>query len=260
MVEHAFGSQASSSAESTSSLPPLEELLREQPVSKSKQAASKQSDRGDDDTNKSSISVAGETSNGEDESAGFIPRLDSIAAAIFVPLTESSKLLSPPKFVPGSLEHHGAALNLIASHEASVRDNLQAHYQREILRIHLEAEALNPSFDYLTATTGVQAEHEAALRHDLDGMIANMREPDNPSADYNIKNVPFPNMDAPVTYALINSPRESAARDVMKVIAVAAREVSYFDNHVRSMSDAVKKQMQDSALRSQKQPDRMDID
>jgi hypothetical protein len=286
MAEYACSSQSS---ESTSELPPLEELLRDvpiKPISRSKQAISKQRDCGDgentressidkDITNKRSISSSSRTSsdrisidmacatgNRETNSPEFdpIPPLTDTSSAIFVPIAESTKLLSPPQFVPGSFDYHRAALNILTNHEATVRNNIQSYYQREMLRINREAEARDPSFDYFTAVANVRKEHEAALKQDMDIMIANMRERDNPAIDYNIKSMPYPDMDkVPVTYVLVNSPRESAARDVMRVIAAATKEISSFDNHVRCMSDAIKMQMQAAALR-EKQQGRMNID
>ncbi|KAL7944395.1 hypothetical protein V8C42DRAFT_326672 [Trichoderma barbatum] len=290
MAERVYGSLPSSSSESLSELPPLEELLRQQPVGKSKQAISKQENFGDDENtrknsidkasnkessanaNKTSIDITNidmassdmtsTTSNGEDNGRdlGFIPPADNISATIFVPITESTKLLSPPQFVPGSFEYHRAALNLVTSHEASVRNNIQAYYQREMRRINLEAEALNPSFDYFNAVANARNEHETELRFALDAMIANMRERDIPAADYNAGTLPLPDLDkVAVTYVPLNSPRESAAHGVMKVIAAATTEMSSFDNHVRRMTDDIKAQMKAAALRSQKQA-RMDVD
>ncbi|KAL7912717.1 hypothetical protein GGI35DRAFT_260164 [Trichoderma velutinum] len=294
MAENANGSQSS---ESTSELPPLEELLREVPASRGEQTISRQGDCGDDDeyndknirheennresstdkdsanensTRSDTISIDDDTStemasasnHGKDDSTDldFIPPLTNPSAAIFVPITESTNLLSPPQFVPGSFEYHRAALNIVTNHEASVRNNIQAYYQREMRRINREAEARNSSFDYFTAVANVRKQHEAALKDDLDSIIGKMRERDNPAIDYNIKSVPLPDMDrVPVTYVPLNSPREIAAREVMKVIAAATQEISSFDGHVRCMSDAIKMQMQAAALR-QKQQGRMDID
>ncbi|KAL7937465.1 hypothetical protein V8C35DRAFT_276960 [Trichoderma chlorosporum] len=214
-------------------------------------------------SNRASIeSTARMPNNGENNATDFdrIPPLTNTAAAIFVPITNPSSLLSPPQFVPGSSEYHRAALNIVNNHEASVRNNIQELYQREMLRINREAEAHEPSFDYIAAVADVRREHDASMKHDLDSVIANMRERDNPAADYNIRIVPPADMDqVPVTYVLLNSPREAAARDVMKVIAAASQEISSFDNHVRFMTDAIRMQMQAAASR-EKQQSRMDID
>ncbi|RFU81744.1 hypothetical protein TARUN_446 [Trichoderma arundinaceum] len=189
-----------------------------------------------------------------------IPRLDLVAAAIFVPISESSKLLSPLDFAPNSPDHHRAALSLVTSHEASVRDNITALFQREILRISLDAEAANTHFDYPKATANVQAQHEAALRHDCEDMIANMRAPHDPSKDYNIKTIPVPNLAVPVTYVPINSPREYATQGVMNVVSAASRELASFDAHVASIRDAIEKQIGDSVLQGENPSDRMDVD
>ncbi|KAL7783045.1 hypothetical protein V8C43DRAFT_295043 [Trichoderma afarasin] len=297
MAENEYGSQ-----ESASELPPLEELLREYSGSKGEQTIRKQGDSGDDNYNvkntrdeentressadkenarKNSIStsrdsvsiddddtsteMASATSHGKDDSPDdldFIPPLTNTSAAIFIPITESTNLLSPPQFVPGSYEYHRAALTIVTNHEASVRNNIQAYYQREMRRINREAEARDPSFDYFTAVAEVRKQHEPALKDDLDSIIAKMRERDNPATDYSVKTVPLPDMDrVPITYVPLNSPREIAARDVMKVIAAATQEISSFDYHVRGMSDAIKVQMQAAALRQkQQQQGRMDVD
>ncbi|KAL5088327.1 hypothetical protein Trisim1_006775 [Trichoderma cf. simile WF8] len=218
----------------------------------------------DDDT---STEMASATSHGKDDSPDdlddFIPPLTNTSAAIFVPITESTNLLAPPQFVPGSFEYHRAALNILTNHEASVRNNIQAYYQREMRRINREAEARDPSFDYFSAVAEVRKQHEPALKDDLDSIIAKMRERDNPATDYSVKSVPLPDMDrVPITYVPLNSPREIAARGVMKVIAAATKEISSFDYHVRGMSDAIKVQMQAAALRQkqQQQQGRMDVD
>ncbi|KAH6610244.1 hypothetical protein Trco_000264 [Trichoderma cornu-damae] len=185
----------------------------------------------------------------------------SISAAIFVPIPASTNLLSPPGFSPNSPEYHRAALDVVARHEARVRDNLEALFQREMLRISIDAPAANSDFDYFAATAAVRARGEAALRRDCEAMLANMREPDGPSVQHNVNVIPTPKMDSvPVTYAPIMSPRELAARDVMKVIAAATQELSGFDNHVKCMRDAIKKQIQQSALQIGSQSDPMDID
>ncbi|KAK4067916.1 hypothetical protein H0G86_008489 [Trichoderma simmonsii] len=216
----------------------------------------------DDDT---STEMASATSHGKDDSPDdldFIPPLTNTSAAIFVPITESTNLLSPPQFVPGSYEYHRAALTILTNHEAAVRNNIQGYYQREMRRINREAEARDPSFDYFTAVAEVRKQHEPALKDDLDSIIAKMRERDNPATDYSVKSVPLPDMDrVPITYVPLNSPREIAARGVMKVIAAATQEISSFDYHVRGMSDAIKVQMQAAALRQkQQQQGRMDVD
>ncbi|PNP50773.1 hypothetical protein THARTR1_08394 [Trichoderma harzianum] len=298
MAENANDSQSS---ESSSELPPLEELLREASASKGEQTIRRQGGRGGDgyndrnardeenaresstDVNKISISIstrsdsisidddddddtstemASTTSHGKDDSLDpdFIPPLTNTSAAIFVPITESTNLLAPPQFVPGSFEYHRESLAVVTKHEAAVRNNIQSYYQREMRRINREAEARDPSFDYFSAVADARKQHEAAHKDDLDGIIAKMRERDNPATDYSVKSVPLPDMDrVPVTYMPINSPREIAAREVMKVIAAATQEISSFDCHVRGMSDAIKVQMQAAALR-QKQQGRMDID
>ncbi|KAM6480254.1 hypothetical protein HDV62DRAFT_105985 [Trichoderma sp. SZMC 28011] len=215
----------------------------------------------DDDTN---TEMASATSHGKDDSPDdldFIPPLTNTSAAIFVPITESTNLLSPPQFVPGSYEYHRAALTIVTNHEAAVRNNIQGYYQREMRRINREAEARDPSFDYFSAVAEVRKQHEPALKDDLDSIIAKMRERDNPATDYSVKSVPLPDMDrVPITYVPLNSPREIAARGVMKVIAAATQEISSFDYHVRGMSDAIKVQMQAAALRQKQQQGRMDVD
>ncbi|KAL6808977.1 hypothetical protein GGI42DRAFT_227611 [Trichoderma sp. SZMC 28013] len=291
MAENAHGSQ-----ESASELPPLEELFRQVSASKSEQIIRRQSGDGYNDknardegntressTDKDSVNKNSSTrsdsvsisisiddddtstemaSRGKDDSLDldFIPPLTNTSAAIFVPITESTNLLAPPQFIPGSFEYHRAALAVVTNHEAAVRNNIQAYYQREMRRINREAEARDPSFDYFTAVADVRKLHEPALRDDLDSIIAKMRERDNPATDYSVKSVPMPDMDrVPVTYVPLNSPREIAAREVMKVIVAATQEISSFDHHVRGMSDAIKVQMQAAALR-QKQQGRMDVD
>ncbi|KAL7963660.1 hypothetical protein V8C34DRAFT_266219 [Trichoderma compactum] len=216
----------------------------------------------DDDDDGTGMEMASATSHGKDDSLDldFIPPLTNTSAAIFVPITESTNLLAPPQFVPGSLEYHRAALAAVTNHEASVRNNIQAYYQREIRRINREAEARDPSFDYFSAVADSRKLHEPALRDDLDNTIAKMRERDNPATDYSVKSVPLPDMDrVPVTYVPLNSPREIAAREVMKVIVAATQEISSFDAHVRGMSDAIRVRVQAAALR-QKQQGRMDVD
>ncbi|KAK4067102.1 uncharacterized protein Triagg1_7830 [Trichoderma aggressivum f. europaeum] len=292
MAANAYGSQ-----ESASELPPLEELFRQVSGSKGESTIRRQGGDGyneknardegntresstdkdsvnknssnrsdsisvsiDDDDDDTSTEMA---SHGKDDNSldlDFIPPLTNTSAAIFVPITESTNLLAAPQFVPGSVEYHRAALAVVTSHEASVRNNIQAYYQREMRRINREAEARDPSFDYFSAVAEVRKQHEPALRDDLDSIIAKMRERDNPAADYSVKTVPMPDMDrVPVTYVPLNSPREIAARDVMKVIVAATQEISSFDHHVRGMSDAIRVQMQAAALR-QKQQGRMDVD
>ncbi|KAL7795270.1 hypothetical protein V8C37DRAFT_375014 [Trichoderma ceciliae] len=265
MVGHVSSNQPASPASPPSSLPPLEELLREPPpASKSRQSTNKDGDRGERDASRNSMvsksNNGNNGNNGDDDGISPIPRLDCISAAIFVPIPESNTLLSPLGFAPDSPDYHRAALDLTTHHEASVRDNLEALFQREILRISLDAEASNPSFDYFNAAANVRAEQEAALRHDGEAMIANMREPENPSVDHNITKIPFPNMDVPVTYMPINSPRESAAKDIMKVVSAAAHEMSSFDKHVLSLRETIMKQIQDSCLQSERQSDRTEID
>ncbi|KKO99007.1 hypothetical protein THAR02_08878 [Trichoderma harzianum] len=238
------------------------ENARKNSISTSTRSNSVSTSIDDDDT---STEMASATSHGKDDSSDdlddFIPPLTNTSAAIFVPITESSNLLSPPQFVPGSYEYHRAALTILTNHEASVRNNIQGYYQREMRRINREAEARDRSFDYFTAVAQGRKQHEPALKDDLDSIIAKMREPNNPATDYSVKSVPLPDMDrVPITYVPLNSPREIAARGVMKVIAAATQEISSFDYHVRGMSDAIKVQMQAAALRQKQQQGRMDVD
>jgi hypothetical protein len=251
MVEYGSASQPSSSSE----LPSLEELFREQSiVSTGKQSSNENGDCGQRGTSESNMTS--KSNNDEDDVDNSpIPRLNHISAAIFVPIPASNKLLDPLNLAPGSPAYHRAALAVVTRHEASVRDNLQALFQREMLRVSLDAEAVCPSFDYDVARASVQARDEDALRRDCEDMIATMRAPDSSRNNYHsLESVPVPNMNVPVTYSPVNSPRELAAKEVMKVIAAAIGDMSDFDRHVRSMRGAIIKQIQES------ESGRMDID
>ncbi|KAM0250903.1 hypothetical protein ACHAQJ_008437 [Trichoderma viride] len=257
MVQSRSASEPSSS--SSSELPSLEELFRSQSiVSTGRQSSNGDGDGSQRGTSESNMSSSnGSNNNNEDVVVDDspIPVLNSIFAAIFVPIPESNQLLAPLDLAPKSPEYHRAALNLVTHHEDLVRDNLQALFQRELLRISIDAETINPSFDYHAARASVQAEDEDALRRDCDAMIATMRQPDFPNRKYSLTNVPVPNMSSiPVTYTPVNSPREFAAKEVLKVAAAAIGDMTCFDRHVRSVRKAIKQQIHES------ESGRMDID
>lgn len=196
-----------------------------------------------------------------------IPPLTSISAAVFVPISDSNKLLQPLNLDPNSPAYHRAALELVTSHESSVRNNLNALFHREMFRVRAdiaaEVEKNNvPPFDYAAARAHVRARDEELLRRDCDAMIANMRAPDVSNLKYGVTNIPVPNMSVAVTYAPVGSPREFAAAEVMKVIAAAAGDLVGFDRHVRSRRTAIKKQIQDAEAGAgvEAGAGRMDID
>ncbi|PTB43373.1 hypothetical protein M441DRAFT_107439, partial [Trichoderma asperellum CBS 433.97] len=177
-----------------------------------------------------------------------IPPLTSISAAVFVPIRDSNKLLQPLDLAPDSPAYHRAALDLVTRHESSVRSNLNALFHREMFRVRAAiADSDNPPFDYNAARAAhVRARDEDALRRDCDAMIANMRAPDTSNCKYGATNIPAPNMNVPVTYAPVGSPREFAATEVMKVIAAAVGDLASFDRHVRNRRATIKKQIQEA--------------
>lgn len=177
-----------------------------------------------------------------------IPHLTSISAAVFVPIGDSNKLLQPLGLAPDSPAYHRAALDLVTRHESSVRSNLNALFHREMFRVRAAiADSDNPPFDYNAARTAhVRAHDEDALRRDCDAMIANMRAPDTSNCKFGATNIPAPNMNVPVTYAPVGSPREYAATEVMKVIAAAVGDLASFDRHVRNRRSTIKQQIQEA--------------
>lgn len=206
------------------------------------------------------IDINVNTSNKDDINADIhddtpIPHLTSISAAVFVPIPDSNKLLQPLNLDPDSSAYHRAALDLVTRHESSVRSNLNALFHREMFRIRTAiADTNNPPFDYSAARAHACARDEDALRRDCEAMISNMREPDTPGCRHGVTNIPVPNMNVPVTYVPVGSPREFAAAEVMKVIAAAVGDLASFDRHVRNRRATIKKQIQDA------EAGRMDID
>lgn len=193
--------------------------------------------------------------NAETHDSSPIPPLTSISAAIFVPIPDSNKLLQPLNLDPESPDYHRAALDLVTSHENSVRNNLHALFHREMLRMRITANDMdNPPFDYNAARAHIRAHDEDARRRDCSTMIANMCAPDTSNRNYGATNIPRPNMNVPVTYAPVESPREFAATEVMKVIAAAVGDLASFDRHLRNRRATIKKQIQEA------EAGKMDID
>ncbi|KAK1251076.1 hypothetical protein MKX07_005631 [Trichoderma sp. CBMAI-0711] len=214
------------------------------------------------------------------------PLNDNVAVAIFVPLTNGQALLSPPAaatVVPETPPYFLEKLERLTTHEAAVRGNIEALFGLEYLRVRAHVATAYPddsAFDYYGATAAVRPVQEADLRQDLDAMIGNMRSklPDPPvagnlnlnlaaaaaAANLNLnltKDVGLPDMDVPITYHPLNSPREAAANDVLKLLGDAATQLGFFDNHIRVISDGIKKEMQDAAARElREKQDRMDTD
>ncbi|KAL7902516.1 hypothetical protein HDV63DRAFT_399584 [Trichoderma sp. SZMC 28014] len=180
-----------------------------------------------------------------------IPRLTSISPAVFVPISDADKLLQPLSLDPASPAYHRAALDLVTRHEASVRNNLNALFHREMFRVRADITAEleknnHPPFDYAAARAHVRARDEDLLRRDCDAMIANMRARDVSKVKHGVTNIPAPNMSVPVTYAPVGSPREVAAAEIMKIIAAAAGDLARFDRHVRGRRATIEKQIQDA--------------
>ncbi|KAL6871131.1 hypothetical protein J3F83DRAFT_643113 [Trichoderma novae-zelandiae] len=297
MGEHASSNQPSPT-DSALDLPPLEELLREEWNSRGKyREAPKKPDgrRGSDEDSRggggggggggssskrrsidhSSLNQSSTNTNRDqrrtstdneanggkgDGGNSSIPPLNNIAFSIFVPITDGRALLSPPDVVPETPSYFLEKLERLNRHEAAVRGNIEALYGLEFLRVRAEAAAyVDDSFDYFGATAAVQGAQEADLRADLDKMLANMRDVKTPAG--NIKDVPLPNMFVPITHHPINSPREAAANEVLRLLGAAASELDAFDNHVQSISDGIKREMQEAAARAMgEKQDRMDTD
>ncbi|KAK1245246.1 hypothetical protein MKX08_004875 [Trichoderma sp. CBMAI-0020] len=201
--------------------------------------------------------------NADDNSP--IPRLTSISAAIFVPIPDANKLLQPLNLEANSPVYHLAALDLVTSHEAAVRNNLIALFHRDMFRVRAEIAAdveknSDSPFDYAAARAHVRARDEDLLRRDCGAMIANMRAPDVAKIKYGVTNIPVADMSVPVTYVPVRSPRECAAAEAMKTIAAAAGDLVAFDRHVRSRRTAIKKQIQDAEAGAGAGTGRMDID
>jgi hypothetical protein len=214
------------------------------------------------------------------------PLNDNVAVAIFVPLTNGQALLSPPAaaaVVPETPPYFLEKLERLTTHEAAVRGNIEALFGLEYLRVRAHVATAYPddsAFDYYGATAAVRPVQDADLRQDLDAMIGNMRSklPDPPPVGGNLdlnlaaaasaaanlnltKDVGLPDMDVPITYHPLNSPREAAANDVLKLLGDAATQLGFFDNHIRVISDGIKKEMQDAAARElREKQDRMDTD
>ncbi|TFB04864.1 hypothetical protein CCMA1212_002962 [Trichoderma ghanense] len=202
-----------------------------------------------------------------------IPPLNNIAVAIFVPLANPQALLSPPAVVPDTPPYFLEKLERLGAHEAAVRNNIEALYGLEYLRVRAKAATAyaddDASFDYFGATAAVQPAQEAALRQDLDMMLENMRKPDPGPGPLNLAGnspkkdmAPLPSMDVvDITYHPLNSPREAAANDVLRLLGAAATELGSFDNHVQAISDGIKWEMQGAAARGMREKqDRMDTD
>ncbi|KAH0494319.1 hypothetical protein TgHK011_000943 [Trichoderma gracile] len=209
------------------------------------------------------------TSNSHSHSS--IPPLNNnVAVAIFVPITNGQALLSPPAVLPETPPYFLEKLERLSIHEAAVRGNIEALYGLEYLRVRAHVATAYPddsSFDYFGATAAVRSLQDSALRQDLDIMLDNMRRPEaiitNPNLAANVKkDVVLPSMDlADITYHPLNSPREAAASDVLKLLGDAATELGSFDNHVQVISDAIKSEMQGAAARGMREKqDRMDTD
>ncbi|KAL7821446.1 hypothetical protein V8C44DRAFT_9378 [Trichoderma aethiopicum] len=215
------------------------------------------------------------SSSGSSNSHSSIPPLDNnVATAIFVPLTSGQALLSPPAVAPETPPYFLEKLERLTAHEAAVRGNIEALYGLEYLRVRAAVAASYPdddaSFDYFGATAAVRSLQENALREDLDIMIDSMRKPEHPVANPGLAAatlkkdvaVVLPNMDlAGITYLPLNSPREAAATDILKVLGDAATELGSFDNHVQLISDGIKREMEGAAARGMREKqDRMDTD
>lgn len=281
MVQNAPASRSPSPpASSTEELPPIEQLLQEEFDKLRKQFPEKYGDAptNNEDTDEDTIMTVEDTTTKPDDEKNDaekkadekkapvpIPRLGkNISAAIFVPIPEANGLLQPLDYAPGSLTYHRAALDVVTRHEAAVRDNIEALLQREMLRINIKFEAKDPAFDYFAATASVQKEQQAALRQDMQDMIANMREPADSSVNYsNTTDTDTPpDMEVPVTYVPIQSPREFAAKAAMRAIAEVTQHTADFDTRARAMREAIEKRIQreEAALQTGiKQADRMDI-
>ncbi|KAL6891506.1 hypothetical protein HDV57DRAFT_301423 [Trichoderma longibrachiatum] len=226
-------------------------------------------------TSSSGKGKAESSSSGSSNSHSSIPPLDNnVAAAIFVPLTSGQALLSPPAVAPETPPYFLEKLERLTAHEAAVRGNIEALYGLEYLRVRAAVAATYPdddaSFDYFGATAAVRSLQENALREDLDVMIDSMRKPEHPVANpglaaANLEKdvaVVLPNMGlAGITYLPLNSPREAAATDILKVLGDAATELGSFDNHVQLISDGIKREMEGAAARGMREKqDRMDTD
>ncbi|KAL7922961.1 hypothetical protein ACQKWADRAFT_63490 [Trichoderma austrokoningii] len=211
----------------------------------------------------------GDVDDINDDNNAPIPPLVSISAAIFVPIPASHNLLKPLNLTPGSATYHRAALDVFTRHEASVRDNLNALFHREMYRVRADVAAdlkksrsnNVPPFDYAAARAHVRAREEHFLRRDGAAMIANMRAPAVSSVTHGATKtkIPVPDMNVPVTYAPVGSPREFVSSEIMKVIAAASGDLVRFDERVRSRRAAIKRQIRDVEA-STAAAVRMDID
>ncbi|KAL7822506.1 hypothetical protein V8C26DRAFT_426099 [Trichoderma gracile] len=224
-----------------------------------------------DKTEPSSNSGGKGEGNSTSNSHSSIPPLNNnVAVAIFVPITNGQALLSPPAVIPETPPYFLEKLERLSVHEAAVRGNIEALYGLEYLRVRAHVATAYPddsSFDYFGATAAVRSLQDGALRQDLDIMLDNMRRSDatiaNPNLAANVKkDVVLPSMDlADITYHPLNSPREAAASDVLKLLGDAATELGSFDNHVQVITDAIKSEMQGAAARGMREKqDRMDTD
>lgn len=202
-----------------------------------------------------------------------IPRLRSIAPAIFVPISklfpsedalrESAQLEKTDR-----VEHMRQSLSRGDKHAAAVRGNMLALFRRESARIMQDMRREEPEF---LAESGLDREsYRCQLREqhgwsasprDLDQMIANMaaaaptasarkatpsvaeilrgQTKDTYVTDDVIKSAPEPSF----SHRSVATPRELAARECLVLINKATHEFRSYDTHI-----AAKRNMRKMAL------------
>jgi hypothetical protein len=157
-----------------------------------------------------------------------IPPLASLVPSIFVPLREDiTKPLDPPRDENHRIDRLKRILESLDHQRKEVRANLEWMFEREKTRIIRESKRREIERGEQEAKVGLHPD-------EVESMIKNMEEPANPSMDYNIRDMPYPDFSNKPASADL-SVREQTARELLKLVENATMQLTGFGKHMDDM-------------------------